>query len=1200
MRDLDCSMLPVGPPATWPQGLRIAVSVLLHSRCAMAVWWGRELTCFYNDACRPLLGSKHPAALGKPAREIWAKEWDRMGRHAEAALRGQAACEERLPFRLDRYGYPEEAYLSWSYSPIPDERGGVGGVLCTITEETQRVLRERARAEEDRYRVDGQATGELTGEASVASSTTAGARVLLAEDDPALRAYVRRVLGSLYRVEAVPDGEAALEAARRDPPDLVLADVMMPNLDGFALLRALRADPAGATLPVILVSARAGEESRVAGMGAGADDYLVKPFRGRELLARVDAHLRLSRMRRQTEQALADSEQRFRAIFEQAAVGIAVCSVDGRFFEVNPGLCNILGYTAEEMTQLGVADITPPEDLEEEQMQASRVLAGEIDGYTMEKRYVRKDGAIVWVEVSSSVVRDRHGGALYTVGIVQEFTERKRAEEALRRSEERYRLVADTTNDAVWDWDLQSDQIGWNQAMAERFGWTEALGGTSLAWWEERVHPDDRARVSASLHAVAEGHGDHWQEEYRFLCADGTYANVLDRGSAVQDASGQTVRMLGAMLDFTERVRAEEAIAREREQLERLVDAVPVMITMYSPSTRLTRTNRAFERIMGWSTEDAAHMDLIEACYPDPAYRKEVRDSMRSLAPGWRDMTATARDGSPVESSWANIQLPGGTLVGIGIDIRERKAAERAVREGEERLRLATEAGGIGIFEWDLQTNRLQWSEMTRVIFGLPPGAEPSLAVWQSGIHPEDRERVESVVQGALERGDRYHFEHRVVRCDGEVRWVESTARVTKDAEGQPASLRGAVQDITERKRFEEERTAILDSERAARAEAERANRLKDDFLAVMSHELRTPLNAILGWTQMLRRGTLPPSSAAKALEVIERNTLVQAQLIADLLDVSRITSGKLKLETGRADLALAVEAALDSVRQAATAKEVRLERNLGGAPAWVMGDPARLQQVVWNLISNAVKFSPAGGRVWVSLACRDSRAVISVKDEGQGIRPEFLPHLFERFSQADSSAARRHGGLGLGLSIVKHLVDLHGGAVRAESEGEGRGATFLVELPLAGQDASTKPAGGGLAPGAMLGDLPELTGLRVLVVDDEDDARELVRRVLAESGAEARTAGSVAEALEQLARERPDVVVSDLGMPGEDGFQLIRSIRAGEGEPRLPAVAVTAFARAEDRERTLAAGFDAHVAKPLDLRELLGVLVQVTGRGAG
>ncbi len=403
--------------------------------------------------------------------------------------------------------------------------------------------------------------------------------------------------------------------------------------------------------------------------------------------------------------------------------------------------------------------------------------------------------------------------------------------------------------------------------------------------------------------------------------------------------------------------------------------------------------------------------------------------------------------------------------------------------------------------------------------------------------------------------------------------------------------------DITEQKRAEQERALLLASERAARSEAERAARMKDDFVSTLSHELRTPLNAILGWIGVLKQQQQSPETLAKAIDVIDRNSRRQSQMVDDLLDVSRIMSGKLRLDVQRLDVASAIEEAVASAQPAADAKGVRLVKVLGSA-AIIQGDPGRLQQVVWNLVSNAIKFTPRGGLVQVTLRKVNSHIHIQVSDSGQGIRADVLPHVFQRFRQGDASATRHHGGLGLGLAIVKNLVEMHGGSVEAASEGEGLGSVFTVRLPLALAGARPEP----------IGETPEsspvtyddlLNGLHVLVLDDEADARDVVQRLLEDAGAQVRTVGTAADAMALLEQGFvPDIILSDIGMPDQDGYDFMRQVRGLAGDvAEVPAAALTALARVEDRKRALMAGYQTHLAKPVDPSELVAMVASLTGR---
>ena len=397
--------------------------------------------------------------------------------------------------------------------------------------------------------------------------------------------------------------------------------------------------------------------------------------------------------------------------------------------------------------------------------------------------------------------------------------------------------------------------------------------------------------------------------------------------------------------------------------------------------------------------------------------------------------------------------------------------------------------------------------------------------------------------------------------------------------------------------RSEEARRQLLEREKAAREEAQAANRAKDEFLATLSHELRTPLNAILGWVRLMSSGNLDAATVQRALEIIERNTRLQAQLIEDLLDVSRIISGKLRLDLRPAALSSVVEAAIESVRPTADAKRITIQFTSTAASDNVLIDVGRMQQVIWNLLSNALKFTPEGGRVTISLDAQDSVVSLKVTDTGAGINPAFLPFVFDRFRQEDAATTRAHGGLGLGLSIVRHLTELHGGTVSATSDGEGQGATFSVSLPFAAPSRAAKDYVKAAAPS--LDDLPSLAGIRVLLVEDEQDARTLTSTLLERQGARVTAVGSAQEALDVLQNEPPDVLLSDIAMPGMDGYELIRRVRANDAWSAIPAAALTAFVSPTDRGRALLAGFDTHVPKPVEPAELMAVVAALAERGS-
>ena len=558
---------------------------------------------------------------------------------------------------------------------------------------------------------------------------------------------------------------------------------------------------------------------------------------------------------------------------------------------------------------------------------------------------------------------------------------------------------------------------------------------------------------------------------------------------------------------------------------------------------------------------------------------------------------------------------PGGGRYAIVLmeDLRERKRAESMLRshetrlrDSEERFRQFADNSGDVLWIYDVETQGYEFISVAfEDVWGFPRAEvleEPRR--WLDAVYAPDREDVRASLECVL-AGLTASTLYRVIRPDGALRWIDDRRFPIHQSDGSVRRVAGIAQDVTRARVAEEERAQLLTSERAARLEAEHSSQLKEQFLATLSHELRTPLHAILGWTHLLRRRKTGTDEIAEGLEVIERNARAQTHLISDLLDVSRIMAGKVQLESRAVELAEVVGAASEVLRPDAQAKSITLRTQLGALGESVLGDPARLQQIVWNLVSNAIKFTPSGGEVEVTLARRGRMAELTVRDTGQGIAPAYLPHIFERFSQGDPVLARKHGGLGLGLSIVHSLVELHGGRVHAHSEGEGRGARFVVELPL-GRHAGAREHDGApeeAAPAPSDADESRLlTGLRVLLVDDEESGREFVRRLLCDSGAEVRSVGSASEAVRAAGEFAPDVLVSDIGMPEMNGYELLHALRARTpaGVTPFPAVALTAYARDEDRRRAAREGYARHLSKPVGAAELLRALLDLAPKRTG
>jgi PAS domain S-box-containing protein len=525
-----------------------------------------------------------------------------------------------------------------------------------------------------------------------------------------------------------------------------------------------------------------------------------------------------------------------------------------------------------------------------------------------------------------------------------------------------------------------------------------------------------------------------------------------------------------------------------------------------------------------------------------------------------------------------------GKVIGaIGI-LRDMRELDKTRAYAESLIKNAPDP----VFVSDLEGKILQANDAVSELLGFRPDEVVEHSLSRFFGADETREFV-AALREVVRHGESRNVPLRPRSASGEVIATTLNASALRDVDG---SVIGAIGILRDMRAYEQ----VLHDLEESRRELRDASQAKDQFLAVVSHELRTPLTAMLGWVRLLTAGMLDETASSRALQVIERNTKLLAQLIEDLLDVSRIVAGKLRLESGPVNLVVIVESAMEAVQALADAKSIGIRAVLDPSAGTVRGDPDRLQQVVWNLLANAIKFTPSRGRVDLRLERAGKHARLTVRDTGQGISPDLLPHIFDRFRQDERG--RRHGGLGLGLAIVRHIVELHHGTVRAESEGEGRGVTFAVELPLPAEYVSS-----GSEPTATYRKietgptLADLSRRRVLVVDDEADARDLLATILGRAGADVIVVASALEALETLERWRPDILVSDIGMPGDDGYVLIRKIRALQSQEsnRVPALALTAYARSEDRLRALEAGFNSHVAKPVDPLELTALIAALT-----
>lgn len=848
-------------------------------------------------------------------------------------------------------------------------------------------------------------------------------RVLLIESDLEMQRKVTHMLAADYATFVAADAASAFIVHSETPADLVVANIMAGTRDDVSKVRTNMQFNA---VPVIVYSSPAEEELCLELMDRGANDYLITPFSEHQLLARVRAQLRVSPtcaesltgireseerhrtfgnvmhisnadgsagewagapveidQRKRAEQALRTSEEEFRVNFELAGIGQAQLNPEGRFLRVNPRFCEMLGYSADELLNLTFFDITYPGDLEHNIASWLDFTRGGSNQYTVEKRYVRKDGSIIWGQITATMLRDAEGQPLRTVSMIQDITERRLSEAVFQSQKSALEMAA---QGASLD-DVLQFVVGSLQKQAH-----ESLVVSILLLDHDGQH--------VSLGA-ASGLPESFRQELR-------------NGVAVRDLRGPC-RMV-----FTQK---------------------------------------------------------------QPAFVSDVNTD-----PNWEDFRDRV------------------ALYGF------RAASSMPIVASDQRL--------LGSF----------------CIYYRRPRAP-----------------------GIFERS-----------------MIEAISRT--------------VAIVIERKQAEAEREEMLIREQAAREQAEGANRVKDEFLAVVSHELRTPLTAITGWADILLEGRVAGSTQLRGLQAIQRQSRSQRQLIDDLLDVSRIVSGKLRLDFREVEPSRILSGAIDVVRPTADAKNIAVVVHQDPREGKISGDPERLQQVIWNLLSNAIKFTPEGGRVEIRSRWLESSIEIVVLDTGQGISPEFLPYVFERFKQADVSTTRAHGGLGLGLAIVRHLVEIHGGTVQAQSAGKDKGSTFTVRLPGIPRRGTATPkserelrqhiSGAGAAM---------LLGLRILVVDDDSDSREVIAAELTLYGANTSVSDSADDALRKMETFKPDVIVADIGMPGEDGYSMMRKIRNSSSEQtRLtPAIALTAYAGDGNRQRALDAGYQKHISKPAEPEEL-------------
>ena len=957
--------------------------------------------------------------------------------------------------------------------------------------------------------------------------------------------------------------------------------------------------------------------------------------------------------RRWVEEALRNSEAQLRAILDHSAAIIFVKDLTGRYLKVNRwyevmhGMteAEVIGKTDYDLHAKEIADVLRAND--QEVIEANTPLQ-------FEEQVAFADGLHYFISVKFPL-RDDSGRPYAVCGIATDITGRRHAEEALRESQALNQAVLGSMAAHIAVLDRDGNIIAVNEDW-ERFarenGGAAIADGVGYNYLDvcRRAQERGNGQVLATLkgiQAVLDGARPNFTVEYPCDSPNEKRWFLMSATPLLGERGGAVI----AHTNITERKQVEEALQESESRLRQLADAMPQIVYTCGPDGLVDYGNQRWVEYVGVPVEQSLGSKWIEAIHPDDRERtrRRLREAGETGQPFETEYRLRRKDGqyrwylargSPIRNEQGRIVK----WIGTSTDIHDRKEAEaereellareQAARaeaeyaaESIRRLQAVTDSALTRLALDDLlhemltrvrellETNSAAILLLTedgqslavRATVGLREeaiglrvpvgrGMAGSIAANRAPLIVEDLSAVE-VINPALRQearsliGAPLIVEGRligVIHADTTLprRFIEDDVRL--------------LQLAADRVALAIEHARLYEVERQARRQAEEANRMKDEFLALVSHELRSPLNAILGYAALLRHGGLEAQKVRHAADVIERSGKAQAQLIDDLLDTARIISGKLRLFVGPVDLVSVIGESVQTIRPAADAKGISLRADLPSEIGQITGDPARLQQVVWNLLSNAVKFTPPGGRVEVRLGRVDPHICITVSDTGKGISPDFLPYVFDRFRQADASSARRYGGLGLGLALVKYLVELHGGTVEAASAGEGHGATFKVTLPVRAVTTPIGEAGG--AP-VTVKSSEELAGVRALVVDDENDARELIATALTHYGADVVSVSSAAEAYKLITetppQERADVMVTDIGMPGEDGYSLMRRVREWERERDFytPSVALTAYGRTEDRMRALKAGFQTHIAKPVDPAELVLVIMSLIRR---
>ncbi len=1249
MRDHDWSATPMGPSETWPRSMRATVRIMLTSRFAMWMGWGPDLTFFYNDAYGAMtLGAKHPWALGRPSREVWTEIWPDIGPRTERVLRtGEATWDEELLLFLERSGYLEETYHTFSYSPVADDAGTVAGLLCVVTEVTERVISERRMA--------------LLRDIAAASSGTSTEEGLFASLAPALAHDSRDVPFTLTYLFEGENGRARLACRTGMAADHPAAPASLHggdapavwSLDGAAMepdgvlvehLDATFGDlPTGpwATAPttaLVLPIAQQGQQRAAGVFVAGLNPFrpVDDAYRSflRLLVGQIGAGVANTQAydaARRRSEALAEIDRAKTTFFSNVS------------HEFRTPLTLLLG----PLDDLRTTEEPLPERMREQldvayrnSLRLLKLVNTLLDFSRIEAGRTRAHFEPIDLGAATADLSSTFRSAMEKAGLVFRVTAGALDEPVYVDRDMWEKIVLNLLSNA-FKFTLAGSVAVTVTRQGDRAVVTVDDTGAGIPERElshifERFH-----RVDGTRGRSHEGSGIGLALVHELVKLHGgelTVESQLGRGSRF------TVSLpFGHAHLPDEQVVAGESRAMGRQATPYVEEALRWLPTTaaHAPGPSASADGSA----------DAATLPTTGRVLlvDDNADMREY--ARRLLAERWvvdtaangREALAVARATRP-DVVVTDVMMP--EVDGFGLlralrddaDLESIPVVMVSARAGEEARLEAVGASAddylvkpfsardlIGRVDAQLvkaraRTLERRHAERMQNLFANAPVAIAVLRGPQHVFELANPAYLEMIgrkdvlgkpLRDALPELDgQGMFElYDGIRASGEP-FAQQSRRVqlNRGAGGAPIDC---YFDFVAQPLFDDRDTADrivvvahdVTALATARNEAESANRLKDEFLATLSHELRTPLNAVLGYIQMLRGGVIAPDRMGSVLEILERNAKHQEQLIADVFDVSRIVTGKLRLDMQPVDLTVVINRALGTVAPAALAKGVRLQPQFDAASVRVSGDPQRLQQVVWNVLSNAVKFTPGGGGVQVRLQRTDALVEIIVSDTGEGIAREFMPYLFERFRQADGGRTRAHGGLGLGLAICRHLVEAHGGRIEADSPGKGRGTTIRVQLPIMTVHGFVAHPVERAHPSVDLPASPELqlmnlAGVSVLLVDDDGDALGMASDALSAAGASVTSVANPADAISALDQRRFDVAIVDIGMPEVDGYELLERIRRRPADRNgaVPAAALTAYARASDRTRSLEAGFQMHLSKPIEPAELAAAVRVLAG----